>query len=71
MEVQQQYVITRVNGDTTLNGRQFLLDGEDNLMVFDSVEDAEKLLAHNGIKADGHSISIDEYEPPKEEKSDG
>ena len=41
--------VQRYIGETTLNGTEHLLDDENNIMVFDTIDNAVGFLQDNGI----------------------
>lgn len=59
------YAITRNIGDTTLNGREYLLDIEDKVVLFESSEDAGNFFIANGISIDTEDLEIVEYDGHK------
>ena len=50
------FAVSRNAGETTLNGREYLLDDKNNIMVFNTVEDATGYLVANGINIDEEEL---------------
>ena len=57
--------IVSEDGVVGLNGKQYLLDEENNLMYFDTIEDAREFIEDAGADPDDEYI---EYEEEKETK---
>lgn len=55
-------VSTMVSGDGVigLNGKQYLLDHNDELMLFKSVDDAKQFVGDNGENPDSEYIDYEE-----------
>jgi len=59
-----QYVISRAINGISINGREFVLDDKDELMLFDTTDSAEIFLKDNGIdNPEDYGIEISEFEP--------
>lgn len=50
-----------ING-VTINGLEYVLDDEDELMLFDSIEEAKEFLRENGIDDDEIEVEGIEFE---------
>ena len=57
------YIISRYAGETTLNGKEYLLTKDGKLLAFTSREQATLFLTQNGIHPDNVNIEErkDEY----------
>ena len=52
------YTYECADGVVGLNGKQHLLDDEDELMLFESVEQARNFLTDHGVDPDGEYIGF-------------
>ena len=50
--IKQHIIVGRPISGTALNGEEYLLDSANNLIVFDSIQDAKDYLLANGILAE-------------------
>ena len=53
------YTYECADGVIGLNGKQWLLDADNNLMLFDSVEQARGFLADNGVAPDDEYVGYE------------
>ena len=62
--IETLYCVTRPVNGISINGREFLLDNDNNVMVFETKIDAVMFLENEGIYLDeDSSIEVEEYVP--------
>ena len=54
------------DGVVGLNGKRYLLDEDDELMLFESVDDAKQFIADNDGEPDNEYIDYEEHKSEKE-----
>ena len=54
------------DGVVGLNGKRYLLDENDELMLFESVDDAKQFIADNDGEPDNEYIDYEEHKSEKE-----
>ena len=54
--------IASIDGVIGLNGKQYLLDNKDELMLFKSIDKAREFLEDNGEDPDNEYIDYEEHE---------
>ena len=54
------------DGVVGLNGKRYLLDENDELMLFESVDDAKQFIADNDGEPDSEYIDYEEHKSEKE-----
>ena len=54
------------DGVIGLNGKQYLLDNNDELMLFNSIDEAKQFVGDNGEAPDNEYIDYEEHKSEKE-----
>ena len=54
------------DGVIGLNGKQYLLDNNDELMLFNSIDEAKQFVGDNGEDPDNEYIDYEEHKSEKE-----
>ena len=64
----KKIAIGRAINGISINGLEYLLDGDDNLMLFNSVEDAKLFLTEHGVDAECESFTFEERDDIQTQK---